>query len=704
MKKVIALIVVMLCFTTVLGSCFLKDGAAGTNGKSAYEIAVEQGFVGTEDEWIASLKPNSIIDVTVDYMGKVVITLSDGTVHEIEVTDTSCTHDFDVNVVAPTCGEDGLTTFTCKNCEYKYSNARVEKTGHRFFERYCAFCGTEEQFGEIEYDTSWYDNTKYEFEISTREQLVGVAYLVNTGAENFANKTLTLTASIDLLADEWTPIGTEENPFAGTVNGRGFSISNLKLNKAMSYVGFFGYSLGEIKNIDFKGANVTVSGTNSSVGIACGYSTKAISGVTASGYVTAVDCDYVGGVVGKCDNSVNASASSAEVVGSNFVGGVAGSVIRPYNMTYTSLSNSGKVTGAEYVGGIFGCFNETYSEQSAAYTVKMNDITNSGEISGGDYTGGLFGKAAVLYTKGSSNLEATDFSNTGNVTGGYYVGGLFGFINSSDASYVKDSASSAAIVGKAYVGGLIGYCDYATLADSTNEGTTVSATHFSSVATPTSSPDGSVYAYLGGYIGSGDDISNCTNNADIIYNLEGLGVGGIAGRANSGIKGCTNNGNIKSVGSNVGGVAGRVLPRVRETTYSVITNSGRIEGVDKVGGIFGSSETYVGWWDGTVVTYINDMTNTGNVYGVNEVAGTVGLLVVNNSSDYGYSVLRMTNFTNSGNISGFDRVGELFGKVTTDGKSTLKVYSSLGQIVKDGDTLVGDYLVGASSGLTITEQ
>ena len=33
-----------------------KDGIDGTNGKSAYEIAVDNGFVGTEEEWLESLK------------------------------------------------------------------------------------------------------------------------------------------------------------------------------------------------------------------------------------------------------------------------------------------------------------------------------------------------------------------------------------------------------------------------------------------------------------------------------------------------------------------------------------------------------------------------------------------------------------------------------------------------------------------------
>src|SRR5690625_446028 len=35
---------------------FISGGGAGEPGKSAYEIAVEHGFVGSEEEWLESLK------------------------------------------------------------------------------------------------------------------------------------------------------------------------------------------------------------------------------------------------------------------------------------------------------------------------------------------------------------------------------------------------------------------------------------------------------------------------------------------------------------------------------------------------------------------------------------------------------------------------------------------------------------------------
>ena len=39
-----------------------KDGIDGTDGKSAYEIALDNGFEGTEQEWLESLKGKDGID------------------------------------------------------------------------------------------------------------------------------------------------------------------------------------------------------------------------------------------------------------------------------------------------------------------------------------------------------------------------------------------------------------------------------------------------------------------------------------------------------------------------------------------------------------------------------------------------------------------------------------------------------------------
>ena len=54
MKKLIALVLAVLLIPLALAGC-AGQGAAGADGKSAYELAVENGFVGSEADWIASL-------------------------------------------------------------------------------------------------------------------------------------------------------------------------------------------------------------------------------------------------------------------------------------------------------------------------------------------------------------------------------------------------------------------------------------------------------------------------------------------------------------------------------------------------------------------------------------------------------------------------------------------------------------------------
>ncbi len=49
------------------------------DGKSAYEIAVDHGFTGTEDEWLDSLKQASIQEFKINEQNHLICILSDGT-------------------------------------------------------------------------------------------------------------------------------------------------------------------------------------------------------------------------------------------------------------------------------------------------------------------------------------------------------------------------------------------------------------------------------------------------------------------------------------------------------------------------------------------------------------------------------------------------------------------------------------------------
>ncbi|MBR2526822.1 hypothetical protein IKE67_10195 [bacterium] len=65
---------------------------------------------------------------------------------------------------------------------------------------------------------------------------------------------------VDETGSNWTAVGSSSsNAFQGTLDGNGYTISNLKINKPdRSYQGLFGYTKGAtIKNIDLENVDIT---------------------------------------------------------------------------------------------------------------------------------------------------------------------------------------------------------------------------------------------------------------------------------------------------------------------------------------------------------------------------------------------------------------------------------------------------------------
>ncbi len=107
-------------------------------------------------------------------------------------------------------------------------------------------------------DISWYDASQTSFDISTPEQLAGVAQLMSNQTTNFNGKTLNLTADIWLNNDgdstnNWIPIGgyanatgedtysTSAYAFRGVFKGHGHTIYNMYCNKPSNFqAGLFG--------------------------------------------------------------------------------------------------------------------------------------------------------------------------------------------------------------------------------------------------------------------------------------------------------------------------------------------------------------------------------------------------------------------------------------------------------------------------------
>ena len=95
-------------------------GGSGTAGKSAYEIAVDNGFVGTETEWLESLKGEqgepgrSITGITTDENNNVIVTFSDNSTQNIGQLN------IDVDVQADFLSSEGFGNLRYYNGHFPY--------------------------------------------------------------------------------------------------------------------------------------------------------------------------------------------------------------------------------------------------------------------------------------------------------------------------------------------------------------------------------------------------------------------------------------------------------------------------------------------------------------------------------------------------------------------------------------------------------
>lgn len=120
----------------------------------------------------------------------------------------------------------------------------------------------------------------------------------------------------------WTPIGTEEHPFNGVLDGGGHTISGLYIDdEAKDNQGLFGVNAGTIKDLKAEG---TVKGHDNVGGIAgTNAAGGTITGCTADVNVTGNN--YVGGIAGKNEGTIENCTSYGSVTGNDYVGGIAGS-------------------------------------------------------------------------------------------------------------------------------------------------------------------------------------------------------------------------------------------------------------------------------------------------------------------------------------------------------------------------------------------
>ncbi|MCL1875414.1 MAG: Ig-like domain-containing protein [Synergistaceae bacterium] len=228
-----------------------------------------------------------------------------------------------------------------------------------------------------------------------------------------------LSGYLSSSVEGWLPIGDNDNPFTGGLDGNSFDITGLWISRDMYYVGLFGYTLeATIENLSVDIAPQGIKGKEYVGGLVGTQMSEAGVNVINNCYVNgSVSGDsYVGGLVGRQSSFKSGDASCSSVISNSYA--------------------SGDVKGNNLAGGLVG-------EQSGASSEIKNSYARN-SVSGENNTGGLVGRA-----EGS----ITDCYTTGNVIGDINAGGMVGEL--SDGS-VKNSFATGDVDGSDNIGGITG--------------------------------------------------------------------------------------------------------------------------------------------------------------------------------------------------------------------------------------------------------
>ena len=514
----------------------------------------------------------------------------------------------------------------------------------------------------------------------------------------------------------WTPVGTYNHPYDGTIDGAGHYISDMSIDSEGEPAGFIGAWDGEeggivAQNLIFR--NVHILSSNE-------YGTGTVVGYGHKKYIIK-DCHVKGGSVsgiggGPCGGLFGGGFEDGFGEGTGGSGkGFGGTAIRCTNSASVITS-----TITYYVGGIGGFGNAI-------------DCTNTGTVTGsGYYIGGILG---------GSNGQVTGNKNQGKVTGGVYAGGIVGGIEDGT---LENNSNFGDVFGteEGKLGGIFGWLDESSTTQSGNtyqcivkvivvdqdftvkiepevttytvytaEGLEIwrAAAHQNAVDKKSDkvnlllaadielpvveegssnwTPLGTTSAPYNGIIeGAGFTISNLTISGG--SNVGFIGAASYKGNVVTNLK--LDNVNISGA-KNVGAVIGQVTNDGKVDNCHVL--SGKVTGTgDHVGGILGYSDYYGG---------VSNSSNEAEISGASYVGGIAGRAYATKSINRGnvtgtgnyvagvYGSYRYGNTTenqNFGDITGVDRVAG----ITADGNST---YSH-----NEGDITGRDYVAGITCG------
>ena len=338
--------------------------------------------------------------------------------------------------------------------------------------------------GDVQVDY-FFDEASNTYSVATAEGIEEIVAGINAG-ELPADTNVALAKDIDLAelsrsraeyTTNWTPLGTEENPFTGNFNGNGYTIKNLCLveteaKEGKVHTGFIGFA--EDANI----SNVTFE--NVYINIPC------------------LDIDHSQGHIGAVVGTIEGTSTIENVT-------VKGDIKIEATPDANGASRVAVVAGGNYYANV--TIKNVHVVASEGSYLKANN--NTGAIAGQ-----LQGK--TVYENCSSNIDVT--------VNKFFAGGIVGLAGTNDKFINCHTTGNIAVVagraGRANdhyrVGGIAGgWSD-----GKTNVLTLENCSYTGTISGKNS--DGSVAEVLDymGYVGRGYTLKNCAGSKVVIDGTE----------------------------------------------------------------------------------------------------------------------------------------------------------------------------------------
>ena len=270
------------------------------------------------------------------------------------------------------------------------------------------------------------------FQIASAAQLAELAQYVNAGDATFVSAHYVLTDDVNLSAyGNWTPIGTEDQPFMGVFDGQNHVVTGLKIDRSQGECqGLFGYVSGtddahkaQIKNVAVRDAQIRARAEVGAVVGRYGQFTQgfveplencAMIGGTIQGTSGSMgQSSSVGGIVGRACGEIQRCYATGNIIGADNAreyGGIVGESFKTVNACYWTGRLSALGSYANDFGGIVG---NAYDAVTNCYTT-------------GDITGSLNNAGMLGSIVGCAMDRVTNCYATGSVKGWHAIGGIAG--------------------------------------------------------------------------------------------------------------------------------------------------------------------------------------------------------------------------------------------------------------------------------------